>query len=218
MFGGGFTRVAPPIYNHPRRPARPSSRVEVNPMTKVQLTPDRYINPRPTLLVGANVNTKPNFLVISAIGVACAKPPMMAFAVQHQRYTLKGILENLTFSINTPSVDLIKETDYCGIYSGAKVDKVAACGFKVFYGALKTAPMIEQCLLNLECRVAHVLDLGTHSFIIGEVIGAFADESCLTDGKPDPQKVRPITYSNELLEYRVLGEVVGRAFSIGRKP
>ncbi len=186
-------------------------------MAKVPLTPDRYINPRPTLLVGANVKGKPNFLVISAIGVANAKPPMMAFAIQHHRYTLKGILENLTFSINTPSVGLIKETDYCGIYSGEKVDKVAACRFSVFYGALQSAPMIEQCPLNMECRVAHVLDLGTHSFIIGEVTAAFADEDCLTDGKPDPQKIRPITYSNELLEYSALGEVIGKAFSIGRK-
>jgi len=185
-------------------------------MAKVPLTPDRYIYPRPTLLVGANVNGKPNFLVVSAIGVANAKPPMMSFAVQHHRYTLKGILQNLTFSINTPSVELIRETDYCGIYSGAKVDKVKACGFTVFYGALKTAPMIDQCPLNLECRVAHVMDLGTHAFIIGQVIGSFADEDCLTDGKPDAGKIRPIIYSNELQDYNAFGEVIGKAFSIGR--
>ena len=186
-------------------------------MTKVPLTPDRYIYPRPTLLVGANVNGKPNFLVISAIGVADARPPMMSFAIQHRQYTLKGILENMTFSVNTPSVDLVKETDFCGIYSGAKVDKVKACGFQVFYGALKTAPMIEQCPLNLECRVAHVMDLGTHSFVIGEVMGSFADDGCLTDGKLDPKKIRPIIYSMEIQEYSALGEVIGKAFSIGRK-
>ncbi len=186
-------------------------------MAKISLAPDRYIYPRPTLLVGANVNGKPNFLVVSAIGVANAKPPMMSLAIRHERYTLAGILDNMTFSIITPSVDQIKETDFCGIYSGAKVDKVKACGFKVFYGSLKTAPMIEQCPLNLECRVAHVMDLGTHAFIIGEVIGSYADEGCLTDGKPDPKKVRPIIYSMELQEYSAFGEVIGKAFSIGRK-
>ncbi|MFC1921177.1 hypothetical protein ACFLYQ_05585, partial [Chloroflexota bacterium] len=57
----------------------------------------------------------------------------------------KGIKQNMTFSVNVPSADLVKETDYCGIESGSKADKVAVCKFDVFYGKLETAPMVEQC-------------------------------------------------------------------------
>jgi len=40
------------------------------------------------------------------------------------------------------------ETDFCGIMTGKKTDKAAL--FEVFYGELKTAPMIRQCPVNME--------------------------------------------------------------------
>ena len=184
-------------------------------MVKVTIRPDRYIYPRPTLLVGANVDGKANFLAVGGGGVVNAEPPMIGVPIRHQRYTLKGIQQNLTFSINTPSVDLVRETDYCGIASGAKVDKVKVCKFKVFYGNLKTAPMIEQCPLNLECKVVNILDLGSHSFVIGQVEGSYVSEGCLTDGKPDVNQIKPMIFNLEAAEYVAFGEVVAKAFSIG---
>ena len=184
-------------------------------MSKVTIRPDRYIYPRPTLLVGANVDGKANFLAVGGGGVVNAEPPMIGVPIRHQRYTLKGIQQNLTFSINTPSIDLVRETDYCGITSGAKVDKVKVCQFKVFYGNLKTAPMIEQCPLNLECKVVQILNLGSHSFVIGQVEGSYVSEGCLTDGKPDVNQIKPMIFNLESAEYVAFGEVVAKAFSIG---
>jgi len=186
-------------------------------MAKVTIRPDRYMYPRPTLLVGANVDGKANFLAVGGGGVANAEPPMIGVPIRHQRYTLKGIQQNLTFSINTPSIDLVRETDYCGITSGAKVDKVKVCQFKVFYGDLKTAPMIEQCPLNLECKVVQMLNLGSHSFVIGQVEGTYITESCLTDDKPDVNQIKPIIFNLEAGEYISSGEVVAKAFSIGQE-
>jgi len=119
--------------------------------------------------------------------------------------------------VNTPSVDLVKETDFCGITTGAKVDKVKVCKFKVFYGHLKSAPLIEQCPVNLECRVAHILNLGSHMFIIGEGKGTYLSDDCLTDGKPDTKKIKPIIFNLETKEYSAFGEVIARALSIGRE-
>lgn len=186
-------------------------------MAKVTIRPDRYMYPRPTLLVGANVDGKANFLAVGGGGVANAEPPMIGVPIRHQRYTLKGIRQNLTFSINTPSIDLVREMDYCGITSGAKVDKVKVCQFKVFYGDLKTAPMIEQCPLNLECKVVQMLNLGSHSFVIGQVEGTYITESCLTDDKPDVNQIKPIIFNLESAEYIAFGEVIAKAFSIGQE-
>ncbi|MFQ5996703.1 MAG: flavin reductase family protein [Dehalococcoidales bacterium] len=184
-------------------------------MAKVTIRPDRYMYPRPTLLLGANIDGKANFLAIGGGGVANAEPPMIGVPIRHNRYSLKGVQQNLTFSLNTPSVNLVRETDYCGIASGAKVDKVKVCQFKVFYGNLKTAPMIEQCPLNLECKVVQILNLGSHSFVIGQVEGAYITESCLTDGKPDANKIKPIIFNLESAEYLAFGEVIAKAFRIG---
>jgi flavin reductase (DIM6/NTAB) family NADH-FMN oxidoreductase RutF len=63
---------------------------------------------------------------------------MVALPIRHKHHTLKGILENMTFSVNIPSVELVTEADCCGIVSGGKTDKAEDCKFKIFYGKLTT--------------------------------------------------------------------------------
>jgi len=187
-------------------------------MAKVLMGGQTMLWPMPVLLVGANVDGKPNFMAVAWGGVADGQPPMVSVAVRHQRHTMRGIMQNLTFSVNVPSGNLVKETDYCGIASGAKVDKVSVCGFKVFYGKLGNAPLIEQCPVNLECRVVHILDLGSNSLVIGRVEESHVSEECLTDGKPDVNKIRPLIYVREpAFQYMDFGKVVAKAHSVGRE-
>ena len=134
-------------------------------MKKIMMGSEILVYPLPIFLIGADVNDKPNFMAAGACGIVNIDPPMISVAVRPHRYTHKGISQNLTFSVNIPSIDLVKETDYCGITSGTKVDKVTACQFKVFYGRLGTAPLIEQCPINLECNVAHTLELDSHTLL-----------------------------------------------------
>ncbi len=187
-------------------------------MGKVIMGRQRFTYLMPAVLVGANVDEKPNFLVVASCGEVNAEPPMISVAIRHHRYTHKGIRQNMTFSVNLPSGDMARETDFCGLVSGSKVNKVAACQFKVFYGKLGSAPLIEQCPVNLECRVAHILDLGTHSLFIGRIEEAHVTESFLTDGKPDVSKIKPLIYTMAPeRQYHALGEVIAPAFSIGRE-
>lgn len=186
-------------------------------MSKIQLGPKTLIYPMPVLLIGANVDDKPNFMAAAWCGIVNSDPPMISVGIQPRRYTHKGIRQNLTFSVNVPSVDLVKETDYCGVTSGAKVDKVKVCQFNVFYGKLGNAPLIEQCPVNLECKVMHVLDLGSHSLVIGRIEETHISESCLTNGKPDVDKIKPLIYTTETRQYHTIGEVVSTAHSVGRE-
>jgi flavin reductase (DIM6/NTAB) family NADH-FMN oxidoreductase RutF len=184
-------------------------------MAKLKLPPERWMYPRPALLVGSNVDGKANFMTVGGGGVADAGPPMIGVPIRHFQHTFKGILQNMTFSVNTPSSDMVAETDYCGVVSGRNVDKAKACGFEVFYGELTTAPMITQCPMNLECRVVHVLNLGTHSFVIGEVKASFVSEDCLTDGKPDVSKMKPMIFNLEASTYSGFGPFIAKAFAAG---
>ena len=112
----------------------------------------------------------------------------------------------------------MKETDYCGIYSAAKTDKVKDCGFEVFYGGLDSAPLIEQCPVNLECEVLHILNLGIHALVIGKIVQTHISEDCLTDGVPDIMKIKPLIYSRgPTARYNAVGEVLGQCFSIGKE-
>ena len=185
-------------------------------MGKVLLGPTTHVYPMPAFVIGANVNGKPNFMTAGWSGIVNGEPPMISVAIRPHRYTHKGITENSTFSVNIPSVDQAKEVDYCGIVSGAKANKAEVCKFNVFYGKLGNAPLIEQCPINLECKVMHTLKLGSHSLFIGQVEETHISENCLTNGEPDFKKINPIVYTTEpSRQYLAYGELIGKAYSIG---
>ena len=50
-------------------------------------------------------------------------PPIVSVALYKDHYTVAGIKQNGAFSVNIPSVDMVKVTHYCGIVSGKDVDK-----------------------------------------------------------------------------------------------
>ena len=162
-------------------------------MSKIAMGPQTLIYPMPVLLIGSDVDGKPNFMVVAWGGIANGEPPVISVAIRRTRHTFKGIKQNSTFSVNIPSADMVREADYCGITSGSRVDKVEVCRFKVFYGKLGHTPLIEQCPVNLECEVMHVLDLGSHSLVVGRIEESHISERCLTNGQPDVNKIKLFT-------------------------
>lgn len=110
---------------------------------------------------------------------------------------------------------MVKVTDYVGMKSGKEIDKSRL--FDVFYGELKTAPMINEAPLNHECRVAKIVDLGgTNDFIIGEIVHTYVKEECLSGRSPDIQKLDPIIFSGSDSNYLKVGEIIAKAYKVGR--
>lgn len=168
----------------------------------------------PVVLVGAYVDGKADFTTVAWTGVAASNPPTISVALQHHRHVLQGIRHHMAFSVNIPSADIVKEADYCGLVSGAKTDKARDCRFDVFHGKLDNAPLIEQCPINHVCQVVQILDLGSHELVIGRIIETYVSEECTTDGRPDAMKTKPLTYVGG--KYRILGEVIGNSFDVGK--
>ncbi len=183
-------------------------------MEKIKLGPSTHLFPKPAVLVGAMVDGKPNFMTVAWCGVACNKPPSISVAIMKARYTLKGIKDHGAFSINIPSVELARKVDYCGVHSGKNTDKSGI--FKVVYGELKTAPLVDECPLNFECKVIHSLELGSHILVVGEVVETHLEGRCLINEKPDVGKIDPLIYASGTMEYHRLGEAVGKAFHMGK--
>ncbi len=170
--------------------------------------------PMPLVLVGAKVGDKPNFLAVAWVAKVNYDPAMVAVALGGEHFTNQGILDNKCFSVNVPSVDLIEKADYCGLVSGKKKDKSKL--FDVFYGELG-APMIKECPISMECELKETVSLPGDKLFIGSVRGVYSEERYLKSGKPDPQKMRPFIYSSSDKNYWSLGEVVGKAYSDGKK-
>jgi flavin reductase (DIM6/NTAB) family NADH-FMN oxidoreductase RutF len=181
-------------------------------MDKVSLGPKPFMTPMPTVLVGANVEGRPNFMAVAWAGVASMEPPMIAVAINKVRHTEKGIVQNGTFSVNIPSAKNAVETDYCGLVSGKDVEKASV--FETRYGKLGTAPMITHFPVNLECQLRHTLELGSHNLHVGEIIDVYVDRECMKGNQPDIAKIDPIVYSQS--NYYHVGDSIGRAFFIGK--
>ncbi|MFW9940747.1 MAG: flavin reductase [Candidatus Thorarchaeota archaeon] len=166
----------------------------------------------PVVLVGANVNGKPNYMTIGFVG-GVEHRPMIIMISSTDHHTTKGILENGTFSINIPSSDQVIETDYCGVVSGRSIDKSEI--FTTFYGELETAPMIKECPITYECKYLEKVELSMsrHTIYLGKVHQIYANEDLIVNKKIDMTKVNPIVQSG--LEYKTLGESLGRGFKIG---
>lgn len=181
-------------------------------MDKIAVTPNIFI-PMPVVLVGTQVKRKANFMTVGWCSRANANPPMISCGINKVHFTPQGIRENQTFSVNIPSLSLLEKTDYCGLVSGANIDKSEV--FEVFYGLLKTAPMIRECPLTMECQLVQMLDLPTNTLFIGEIIGAYADGEVWIDKKPDFSVINPLLLTMPDNTYWTLGNAVGKAWSAG---
>ena len=184
-------------------------------MEKIEVSADRLYYPMPCSLVGANVGGKANFLTVAWFTTANPKPPCVLVTMNKAHYTNAGIMENGTFSINIPSSDLVEKVDYCGLVSGRKVDKSAV--FEVFYGKLKTAPLIKECPFSVECRLVQTVDLYQEQLFIGEIVAAYSEERYLTDGAPDMSKMNPFLLIQPRKMYATVGPDLAPAWGIGKK-
>jgi flavin reductase (DIM6/NTAB) family NADH-FMN oxidoreductase RutF len=193
---------------------RPSAGDEVTIMEKQQIQSNFFI-PMPVVLVGTQVNGKDNFMTVGWCARANANPPMILCGIGNHHYTSRGISETKTFSVNIPSSDLLEKTDYCGLVSGEKSDKSHI--FNTFYGSLKTAPMIKECPVSLECRLVQTVPLPTNTLFIGEITGAYADGRVMKDGKPDFPAIDPLFLTMPDNRYWTLGKYAGDAWSAGKK-
>ena len=119
------------------------------------------------------------------------------------------------FTVAFGTADTVLISDYFGVESGKNVNKIERAGCHVHKSKHVNAPIIEEYPLTLECRVKS-WDPGT-GYLIGEIVSSQADESILTDGRVDLGKLRPIIFDPSFGAYRVVGEVVGKAFSDGLK-
>lgn len=154
-----------------------------------------YFYPMPITVVGANVKGKANFCTIAFVGIVNYQPAMIAIGINSEHYTFKGLEENKTFSVNIPNEDQIVIVDYVGLTSGKKIDKAKL--FDVFYGELKTAPLIDEFPISLECKIRDILDYGgIDKIIIGEIVQVHTNEEILGDnGIPDLTKLKPFVLS-----------------------
>ena len=86
----------------------------------------------PSVIVGAIVNGKANYITLGQCGGLSMNPPMVYVSINKVHYTNAGIKENGYFSVNIPSDNVVQKMDYVGLVSGRDMDKSSV--FTIFCG------------------------------------------------------------------------------------
>lgn len=178
---------------------------------KVIKEPEPLLYPCPVALVTcADPDGKPNIVTIAWIGMASSHPPTLALGIDRERYSNELILATKEFVVNIPTVELLRQVDFCGKFSGREVNKFAETGLTPEPAQKVKAPLIKECPINLECLLKEKIPVGSHDLLIGEIVTVHADREVLDEkGEVDLKKVAPFTYFHHKFEYWKVGTKIG---------
>lgn len=177
-------------------------------MNKIQFKGSVLLNPVPVVMVTSkNREGKSNVFTVAWTGTICTKPPMLSISIRPERLSYEYIAETMEFTINIPSRKHVRETDFCGVVSGRKVDKIAQMEFTMHPGHQVNVDYIGECPVNIECKVKEIIKLGTHDLFIAEVVQSHIDENLMDEnGKICLERGNLVSYCH------------GEYFPIEKKP
>lgn len=186
-------------------------------MARKHLNGGAMTAPLPPVLVTVGTSENANVLTVAWTGILATRPPRTYISVRPSRHSYRLLKENGEFVIHLPTESMVRKVDYAGIFTGAKVDKFAACGFTKEESKTVAPPTIAECPIALECRVAEVLPMGTHDVFVADILSVSCDESLFDGaGKICMERAHLLAYAHG--EYYALGKKLGSfGFSAAKK-
>ncbi len=171
------------------------------------------IMPEGVFIIGTyDENGIPNAMN-AAWGIQSDYEEITLFLGKHK--TTENIKKTKAFTVAMATKDTVVISDYFGVETGNRVNKIQKAGCHVHRSAHVNAPVIEEYPLTLECECTGWDD--NTGILVGRIVSQQADESILTDGKVDIDKMQPILFDMASGSYRTFGPVVGKAFHDGLK-
>ena len=183
-------------------------------MSKVTWKSGTFLYPLPAVMVSCGNMEKSNIITVAWTGILNTNPAMVYISVRPTRSSYNLIKESGEFVINLTTKDLAYATDWCGVKTGAKVDKFAEMHLTKEKAKFVKCPMIKESPVSVECKVKEIKELGSHHMFVAEVLAINADEKYIDEkGAFDISKCDLIAYSNG--NYYSLGKKIGRfGFSV----
>ena len=173
--------------------------------------------PLPVLIVATyDEQGTPNAMNVAWGGQCGYHHVALNLSLNHK--TTENLKHTKAFTLSIATVDTLVISDYFGLVSGRKENKIEKAGVHVTRSEFVDAPVIDEYPLTLECKVIEMREALGEMHVVGEVVNMQADESILDEqGKVDLGKLSPISYDSASHSYRVLGDIVGKAFKNGDK-
>lgn len=167
-------------------------------MGKISWKPGNMVYPLPAVMVTVRgKDGKDNIITIAWTGTVCTNPPMLYISVRKERHSYEMLKEAGEFVVNLTTEEIVKATDYCGVRSGAQVDKFKETGLTKEEAQEVNCAMIKESPVNIECKLREVISLGSHDMFLADVVNVNVDDQYLEEnGKFDLAKAHPLVYSH----------------------
>ena len=150
-------------------------------MSKVTWKSGTFLYPLPAVMVSCGNMEKSNIITVAWTGILNTNPAMVYISVRPTRYSYNLIKESGEFVINLTTKDLAYATDWCGVKTGAKVDKFAEMHLTKEKAKFVKCPMIKESPVSVECKVKEIKELGSHHMFVAEVLAINADEKYIDE-------------------------------------
>lgn len=126
----------------------------------------------PVVLITTNDGKKNNIMTISWTMVVDFTP-MFAITTGAWNYSFAALRKTKECVIAIPTVDLLDKAVGVGTCSGADTDKFKKFMLTPVKGKHVKAPLIKECLANIECKVIDIVK--KHNIVILEAVAAYID-------------------------------------------
>ena len=186
-------------------------------MGKITWKPGTFVYPIPAVMVSCGTMEKSNIITVAWTGIINTNPAMVYISVRPTRYSYNLIKDQGEFVINLTTKNLVKATDWCGVKTGAKVDKFKEMKLHKEKANFVKCPMIQESPVSVECKVKEIKELGSHTMFIAEVVAINVDEKYIDNkGAFDITKCDLMAYANG--NYLAMGKKLGKfGFSVKKK-
>lgn len=166
-------------------------------MSKTMWKPGTFVYPIPAVMVSCGDFKNSNIITVAWTGILNTNPAMVYISVRPERYSYNLIKESGEFVINLTTENLAYATDWCGVKSGANVDKFKEMKLTKQKANFVKCPMIEESPVSVECKVKEIRELGSHHMFVAEVLAINADDKYIDEkGAFDISKCNLIAYAN----------------------
>ncbi len=124
----------------------------------------------PVVLVTTNDGKKNNIMTISWTMVMDFTP-RFAITTGEWNYSFKALRKTKECVIAIPTVDMLDKVVGIGTCSGVDTDKFTKFNITPISGKIVKAPLIKECLGNIECKVIEII--GKYNIVVMEAVAAY---------------------------------------------
>jgi len=133
------------------------------------------LEPGPVVMVTTSRDGRPNIMTMAWHTMIDFEPPLVGCVISDRNYSFGILKATRECVISIPTVEIAEKVVGCGNTSGANLDKFKTFCLTPRPAALVGAPLIEECYVNLECRVVDTKMVVKYNLFIVEVVKAWID-------------------------------------------